>query len=115
LAALLELVALVAVVQAPTLELMPLALELLERQTLAVGVAALIVKETHPLAQMAAQALSSFLHPKQPHPPLDRLQSPQAVAGQSTGLQAQAQLHSEEQHGTFCTSRKRHRHTSNCG
>jgi hypothetical protein len=95
LAALLALAALVVVALAQTLEVMPLELELLELQTLAAVREALIVKDSHPLAQMAAQVSSSFLHLKRRHPPLDRLQSLQAVAGLSTPSRPLAASHSE--------------------
>ena len=67
------------------------------------------------LVAQGALALLLFPHNKLPHPPQALQQLQLAAVERSTPLHLLEQSHSEAQHGTFCKSRKRHRHTSYCG
>jgi hypothetical protein len=116
--ALLVLVALAVVVLVLALGQMQLVEALLEQQTLEVGAVERIVMPTHQQAQMVVQVLSLFVMQILLLPQLlqqAHQQLPCQADSESTNGILQVQLHSEQQHGTFCTSRKRHRHTSYCG
>jgi hypothetical protein len=111
--------ALVALVVAVLVATTTTTLRLLEPRILAVVAVVAQTAQAVPLkVKRVALALSKFvirMHLGQPHQLQVRPQLQYRVGIVFTHSPLLVQSHSEEQHGTFCKSRKRHRHTSYCG